>query len=175
MSTDLLALVLLPNVSQRCMPAMLLPIMQPVRLFAHHHQSGWHQYRSNLISRLSAGGMLGGGGMRMAPSVNLMPRTSFGFGGFGGFGGYPGYYGGGYGTPVVSSGGGGGGLFTLLALGVLGYAALQILPRLAGGNDDSGRVFVQQCQVQYHSSAMLPCRFVWVVLRCKCKSHQLAN
>jgi uncharacterized membrane protein len=91
-----------------------------------------------------AGGMLGGGGMRMAPSVNLMPRTSFGFGGFGGFGGYPGYYGGGYGTPVVSSGGGGGGLFTLLALGVLGYAALQILPRLAGGNDDSGRLHCRQ-------------------------------
>ena len=89
--------------------------------------------------------MLGGGGMRMAPSpsVTLMPRTSFGFGGFGGFGGYPGYYGGGYGTPVVSSGGGGGGLFTLLALGVLGYAALQILPRVAGGNDDSGGRSVQ--------------------------------
>jgi uncharacterized membrane protein len=104
----------------------------------------------------SGGGMLGGGGMRMAPSVNLMPRTSFGFGGFGGFGGYPGYYGGGYGAPVVSSGGGGGGLFTLLALGVLGYAALQILPRLAGGNDDSGygRCTVAKVQIGLTGTAV---------------------
>jgi uncharacterized membrane protein len=105
--------------------------------------------------------MLGGGGMRMAPSVNLMPRTSFGFGGFGGFGGYPGYYGGGYGAPVVSSGGSGGGLFTLLALGVLGYAALQILPRLAGGNDDSGRLPLQHVLVPTSlASASLPWPFV---------------
>lgn len=75
--------------------------------------------------------------MAPSPSITVMPRTTFSWG-FGGWG-YPGYYGGGYGAPVVSSGGGGGGLFTLLALGVLGYAALQLLPQLGGG-DELGKI-----------------------------------
>lgn len=126
--------------TNQCMAVLCSAITQTVREYVQRMVVMMTPIQVvNICPTISAGGMLGGGGMRMAPSpsVTLMPRTSFGFGGFGGFGGYPGYYGGGYGTPV-SSGGGGGGLFTLLALGVLGYAALQILPRLAGGNDDSG-------------------------------------
>lgn len=102
----------------------------------------------------SVGGY-GGGGIRMAPSpsITVMPRTTFSWG-FGGWG-YPGYYGGGYGVPVVSSGGGGSGLFTLLALGVLGYAALQLLPQLGGGDESGyGRCTVAKVQIGLTGTAV---------------------
>ncbi len=112
----------------------------PCSLSLHHSNS-----HSLMMLLHSAGGgySRGYGGYSSAPSVTVMPRTSLSFGGFGygGFGGF-GYGGGyGYGAPVVSSGGGGGGLFTLLALGVLGFAALQLLPQLTGGgSDESGEL-----------------------------------
>lgn len=106
---------------------------------------------------LGGGGMYSGGGYaRSAPSVTVLPRTSLSFGGFGYGPGFYGGYGGGYGAPIVSSGGGGGGLFTLLTLGVLAFAAFQLLPSLgSGGTDESGygKMTVAKVQVGLSGSA----------------------